>query len=66
MNDQPGPSEARALLFEQMAAQIRMNKDAIFGGAFLMVPLAAIPSAPSCLTRMSRLFSGPRSRHWPT
>ena len=37
-DDQPDPSEARAALFDQMAAQIRLNKDAKFGGAFLMVP----------------------------
>lgn len=30
--------EKRALLFEEMARQIRLNKDAKFGGAFLMVP----------------------------
>jgi len=30
-------AEARALLFEAMAAQIRLNKDAVFGGAFVMV-----------------------------
>ena len=30
-------AEARAQLFEQMAAQIRLNKDAVFGGAFVMV-----------------------------
>ena len=38
MNDQSDPSETRALLFEQMAAQIRLNKAAKFGGAFLMIP----------------------------
>ena len=32
------PSEVRAQLFEAMAAQIRLNKDAKFGGAFLLVP----------------------------
>jgi hypothetical protein len=32
------PSEARARLFDEMAAQIRLNKDAKFGGAFLMIP----------------------------
>ena len=37
-DDQPNESEARAALFDQMAAQIRLNKDAKFGGAFLMVP----------------------------
>jgi len=40
MNDQPDPSEARAKLFEDMAAQIRLNKHAKFGGAFLVVPPA--------------------------
>ena len=35
---QPDPAEERAALFDQMAAQIRLNKDAKFGGAFLMVP----------------------------
>lgn len=30
--------ETRALLFEEMARQIRLNKDAKFGGAFLVVP----------------------------
>ena len=34
------PSESRALLFESMASQIRLNKDAKFGGAFLVVPPA--------------------------
>jgi hypothetical protein len=37
-DQQPDPVEARAALFDQMAAQIRLNKDALFGGAFLMVP----------------------------
>lgn len=31
-------SEVRALMFEDMARQIRLNKDAKFGGAFLLVP----------------------------
>lgn len=31
-------SEKRAALFEEMARQIRLNKDATFGGAFLVVP----------------------------
>ncbi len=35
---QPDPAEERAKLFDQMAAQIRLNKDAKFGGAFLMIP----------------------------
>lgn len=40
MTDEPpiDESEKRALLFEAMAAQIRLNKDAKFGGAFLLVP----------------------------
>src|SRR5229473_6751467 len=42
-DDQLNPSEARALLFEQMAAQIRLNKEATFGGAFLMVPPSGDP-----------------------
>ncbi len=33
-------AEDRAKLFEDMAAQIRMNKDAKFGGAFLVIPPA--------------------------
>lgn len=41
-DEQPKPehqaAEDRALLFENMAAQIRLNRDAKFGGAFLMVP----------------------------
>lgn len=37
-DEQPDPAEERAKLFDQMAAQIRLNKDAKFGGAFLMVP----------------------------
>jgi hypothetical protein len=32
--------EKRALLFEDMARQIRLNKDAKFGGALLAVPPA--------------------------
>lgn len=31
-------SEKRALLFEEMARQIRLNKDAKFGGAFMVCP----------------------------
>lgn len=31
-------TEKRAILFEQMAAQIRLNKDAKFGGALLAIP----------------------------
>lgn len=30
--------EKRAQLFEDMARQIRLNKDAKFGGAFLLMP----------------------------
>jgi hypothetical protein len=38
-DDQPGDEpEKRAAMFEQMAAQIRLNKDATFGGAFLVIP----------------------------
>jgi hypothetical protein len=38
-DDQPGDeTEKRAVMFEQMAAQIRLNKDATFGGAFLVIP----------------------------
>jgi len=37
-DQQPDPAEERAKLFDQMAAQIRLNRDAKFGGAFLMVP----------------------------
>ncbi len=33
-------AESRAQLFEQMAAQLRLNKDAKFGGAFLVIPPA--------------------------
>jgi len=41
MTDEPlDPVEARARLFEELAAQIRLNKDAKFGGAFLVVPPA--------------------------
>lgn len=36
--ERPDPAEGRARLFDAMAAQIRLNKDATFGGAFLMVP----------------------------
>ena len=37
-DQRPDPVEQRAILFDQMAAQIRLNRDAKFGGAFLMVP----------------------------
>ena len=37
-NDQPDPAEERAKLFDAMAAQIRLNAGAKFGGAFLMIP----------------------------
>lgn len=33
-------AEKRALLFENMARQIRLNRDAKFGGAFLVIPPA--------------------------
>jgi hypothetical protein len=39
MTDEPlDPVETRARLFESMAAQIRLNKDAKFGGALLAIP----------------------------
>lgn len=46
MSDEETPrhhveAEARAALFEDMARQIRLNKDAKFGGAFLVTPPAA-------------------------
>jgi hypothetical protein len=31
-------NERRARMFDSMAAQLRLNKDAKFGGAFLMIP----------------------------
>jgi hypothetical protein len=37
-DEQPDPTEERAKLFDHMAAQLRLNRDAKFGGAFLMVP----------------------------
>jgi hypothetical protein len=37
-DEQPDETEKRAVMFEQMAAQIRLNKDATFGGAFLVIP----------------------------
>ena len=37
-DEPPDPAEVRAQLFEAMAAQIRLNKDAKFGGALLAVP----------------------------
>ena len=41
MTDEPiDESEKRARMFEAMAVQIRLNKDAKFGGAFLVVPPA--------------------------
>lgn len=42
MTDEPliDESEKRAVLFEDMAKQIRLNKDAKFGGAFLVLPPA--------------------------
>jgi hypothetical protein len=39
-DEPPDPVEVRAKLFEDMAAQIRLNRDAKFGGAFLVVPPA--------------------------
>lgn len=41
MSDEEQPvdeNEKRAKLFDAMAAQIRLNKGAMFGGAFLLVP----------------------------
>ena len=38
--EQPDESEKRAVLFEDMARQIRLNKGATFGGAFLVLPPA--------------------------
>jgi hypothetical protein len=39
MSDEPpDPVEVRAKLFEDIAAQIRLNRDAKFGGALLAVP----------------------------
>lgn len=38
MSDQPYDAEAIAKRFEDLAARIRLNKDAKFGGAFLLVP----------------------------
>lgn len=38
-DEQPlSETERRARMFEQMAAQIRKNEDAKFGGAFLLIP----------------------------
>ncbi len=37
-DEQPDEAEKRALLFDQMAAQIRLNKNAKFGGAFVLLP----------------------------
>jgi hypothetical protein len=37
-DERPDPAEVRALLFDKMAAQLRLNKDAKFGGAFLLLP----------------------------
>ena len=37
-DESPDPVETRARLFESMAAQIRLNKDAKFGGALLAIP----------------------------
>lgn len=37
-DERPDLVEQRAALFDQMAAQIRLNRDAKFGGAFLMIP----------------------------
>lgn len=37
-DEQPDEVEKRAKMFDDMAAQLRLNKDAKFGGAFLMLP----------------------------
>jgi hypothetical protein len=34
----PDASDIRAAMFENMAAQIRLNRNAKFGGAFLIIP----------------------------
>jgi len=34
----PDPVELRARFFDAMAAQIRLNRDAKFGGAFVLLP----------------------------
>jgi hypothetical protein len=34
----PDEFEKRATMFEEMAAQIRLNRNAKFGGAFLIIP----------------------------
>lgn len=39
-DEQPDEIEKRAKLFDDMAAQLRLNRDAKFGGAFLMLPPA--------------------------
>lgn len=44
MTDEPlDEIEQRAKLFDEMAAQIRLNHAAKFGGAFLMVPPGGDP-----------------------
>ena len=37
-SNQPTDADAIAQRFEAMAAQIRLNKDGNFGGAFLLIP----------------------------
>jgi hypothetical protein len=37
-DDQPDASELRARFFDDMAAQIRLNKGAKFGGAYVLLP----------------------------
>lgn len=37
-DERPDPVEQRAKLFEEVAARIRLNRDAKFGGAFLVIP----------------------------
>lgn len=53
MSDEPEitESERRAQTFERMAAQIRLNKDAKFGGAFLFIPPDGEPQASLMLNQ---------------
>lgn len=39
-NREHAEAEKRALMFEDMARQLRLNRDAKFGGAFLVIPPA--------------------------
>jgi hypothetical protein len=53
-------AEALAATFDQMAAQIRLNKDANFGGAFVLVPPPGVGSPVDALimnsTNASMMF----------